>query len=48
MLEILGQVSEEPSALTAAGTAAAIRTRLGEKGIRFEDGTPLIRADRER
>ena len=48
MLEILGQVSEEPSALTAAGTAAAIRTRLGEKGIRFEDSTPLIRADRER
>jgi plasmid stability protein len=48
MLEILEQVSEEPTVLTAAGTAAAIRTRLGEKGIRFEDSTPLIRADRDR
>ena len=48
MLEILERVSEEPTALTAAGTAVAIRARLGEKGIRFEDGTPLIRADRER
>lgn len=48
MLEILEQAAEEPAAMTAAEMAAAIRDRLGERGIALGDSTPLIRADRER
>ena len=48
MLVILEQAAEQPTAMTAAETATAIRERLAEKGIAFEDSTPLIRSDRER
>jgi hypothetical protein len=48
MLEILEQAAEQPTAMTAAEIATAIRERLAETGRTFEDSTPLIRADRER
>jgi antitoxin FitA len=48
MLEILEQASEQPTTSTAAEAATAIRKRLAEKGVHFEDSAPLIRADRER
>lgn len=48
MLEILEQAAEQPTAMTAAEIATAIRERLAETGSTFEDSTPLIRADRER
>lgn len=48
MVEVLEQATEYPNARTGAEIATAIRQRLGEKGIAFEDSTPLIRADRDR
>lgn len=48
MLEILEQAAEQPTSMTAAEIATAIRERLSESGRKFEDSTSLIRADRER
>jgi plasmid stability protein len=48
MLDILEQAAEQPSAMTAAEIATAIRERLADQGIAFVDSTPLIRADRDR
>ena len=48
MLEILEQAAEQPTSMTAAEIATAIRERLSETGKKFEDSTPLIRADRDR
>ncbi len=47
MLAILEQAAEQPSAMTAAEVATAVRERFAEKGIGFGESAPLIRADRE-
>lgn len=47
-LAILEEAAERSPNLTAAETARAIRDRLRQKGVAFDDSTPLIRADRER
>lgn len=48
MLAILDQAAEQPSAMTAAEVATAVRERFAEKGVTFTDSTSLIRTDRER
>lgn len=48
MLIILELAATEPSGLSAADVAAAIRARITESGFVFGDSAPLIRADRER